>query len=106
MALVVFKLLTDDELNSFRATGEFAGTALDLRDGYIHMSSDMAQVNRVLGKYYRGVSPVHLLHIRTETLDALRYEPIANGDVYPHQYGRLVFDRDVVSVDTLPNNCD
>lgn len=93
--MLAYKLLTSEELRLFQETNEFHGTDLDKRDGFIHMSSTAEQYNRVLKKYYAGISPVHLVHIRLAQLDNLKFEKISNGDIYPHQYGKLVYDRDV-----------
>jgi uncharacterized protein (DUF952 family) len=65
--------------------------------------SSVQDSNRVLKKYYVGVPEVFLVHIRTRDLTDLRYEAISNGDIYPHQYGTLVFARDVEKVETLSN---
>jgi uncharacterized protein (DUF952 family) len=99
--IYAFKLLTQEELDQFQETGEFSGTPLDNKDGYIHMSSNPPQYNRVLKKYYTGKSPVYLLHIRTSKLENLKYERISNGDVYPHQYGKLLYTRDVDKIETV-----
>ncbi len=98
---IVYKLLTNDELQLFQKTGEFCGTPLDLKDGYIHMSSNSNQYERVLKKYYVGVSPVNLVHIKTNQLEHLKYEKISNGDIYPHQYGKLQFVRDVHQIEII-----
>lgn len=90
-AVVVYKILLESELDEFVATGEFIGTALDLRDGYIHMSSTEEQMTRVKNKYYKD-QKVYLLKIDSSKLDNLKYEPISNGDLYPHQYGKLMLD--------------
>lgn len=84
----IYKILTPGELKIFNETSEFAGTPLDIRDGYIHMSQNMAQVERVKNKYYKD-QKVYLLHINVNTLENLKYETISNGDIYPHLYGIL-----------------
>lgn len=98
---VAYKLLTSEELQLFQETGQFAGTPLDIKDGYIHMSSNAEQYNRVLKKYYAGVSPVHLVHIRLSQLENLKFEKISNGDIYPHQYGNLFYERDVAKIEIV-----
>lgn len=88
---IVYKILLKDEWENFQLDKEFLGTLLDLRDGYIHMSSTQEQMKRVKQKYYTGVE-VYLLQIDSNKLDNLKYEPISNGDVYPHQYGKLLIE--------------
>ena len=90
-----FKILNVNEWNDFQQTGEFFGTLLDLKDGYIHMSSTKEQMERVKNKYYKDTQ-IYLLTIDLTKLDAVKFEPISNGDIYPHQYGILKLT-DVIS---------
>jgi uncharacterized protein (DUF952 family) len=87
----VYKILLKDEWDTFQASGEFLGTQLDLKDGYIHMSSTEEQMLRVKNKFYKD-EQVYLLKIDLSKLDNLKYEPISNGDLYPHQYGKLMLE--------------
>lgn len=96
---VIYKILTEKELNIFKISGEFNGTLLDIKDGYIHMSSTEEQVKRVKNKYYQN-EKVYLLEIDASKLDNLKYEKISNGDIYPHQYGKLLLE-DVISTSYL-----
>jgi uncharacterized protein (DUF952 family) len=88
--IIIFKILTQEEWSEFKNIGEFKGTNLDIRDGYIHMSKNMEQVNRIKNKYYKD-SQVILLHINSLLLpfDNFKYDSISNGDTYPHLYNVL-----------------
>ena len=55
------------------------------------MSSTKEQMDRVIEKYYKSIS-VYLLKIDLSKLSDVRFEPITNGDIYPHQYGTLPFN--------------
>lgn len=90
-----YKILTIVEFQKFMKDGKFLGTSLDLKDGYIHMSSTKQQMERVKNKYYKD-EEVYLLEIDLTRLDNVKFEPISNGDLYPHHYGILKFS-DVVS---------
>eukprot|EP01040_Poterioochromonas_malhamensis_P016575 gene16575-18854_t len=98
-SVIVYKILLKSEWEQFQETKEFVGTPLDLRDGYIHMSFTEDQMKRVKEKYYKDTE-VYLLHIDSSKLDHLKYEPISNGDLYPHQYGKLVLEH-VVRVNLM-----
>lgn len=87
----IYKILTQDEFKQFKKEQIFKGTLLDLKDGYIHMSKNIEQVNRVKNKYYKD-SQVILLHINANMIPNLVYEKISNGDTYPHLYEELLFD--------------
>lgn len=88
---IVYKILLKPEWEKFQELKEFAGTNMDLKDGYIHMSSTEEQMTRVKQKYYKD-EEVYLLQIDSNKLDKLKYEPISNGDLYPHQYGKLLLE--------------
>ncbi|TDE16917.1 DUF952 domain-containing protein [Actinomadura sp. 6K520] len=80
------------------------GRTLD-EEGFVHCSSDMAQVDGVLGRFYTGVprSDLVLLVIDVSRLDApVRYEP-AGDEVFPHVYGPIPVSA-VIDVRSLPGN--
>ena len=47
----VYKICTKSEWNEAKQNNIFKGTALDLKDGYIHFS-DKDQVKQTLNKFY------------------------------------------------------
>lgn len=61
-------------------------------EGFIHFSTGR-QLLRTAEKYYHGDQHVVLLVIDPLKLAAeLRYEPIADGQEFPHLYGELNLD--------------
>jgi len=94
----VYKILTDAEMTAFKASGIFKGNLADNKDGYIHLS-EKSQVERVIEKYYKDVSPLWVAEFRgTDFLDKLKWEPASNGDLYPHLYGSFLKYVDVARV--------
>ncbi|NEA27580.1 DUF952 domain-containing protein [Actinomadura bangladeshensis] len=80
------------------------GRTLD-EEGFIHCSSDMAQVDGVLGRFYTGIDrdDLVLLVIDVSQLDVpVRYEPVGD-DVFPHIYGPIPVSA-VIGVRSLPGN--
>ncbi|NKZ03088.1 DUF952 domain-containing protein [Actinomadura latina] len=74
-------------------------------EGFIHCSSDMAQVDGVLGRFYAGVprEDLALLTIDVSRLDVpVRYEP-AGDELFPHVYGPIPVSA-VIDVGSLPEN--
>ncbi|WP_131737272.1 DUF952 domain-containing protein [Actinomadura roseirufa] len=66
------------------------GRTLD-EEGFIHCSSDMAQVDGVLGRFYTGVdrADLVLLVIDADALGSpVRHEP-AGDELFPHVYGPI-----------------
>ena len=92
---IVYKILEENEWTNFFKEKKFLGTNLDLKDGYIHMSSTQEQIERIREKYYKDKTAL-LLHINLNKLietNKLKYEPISNGDLYPHLYDHLSIDQ-------------
>ena len=80
------------------------GRTLD-DEGFVHCSSDMAQVEGVLGRFYTGVprSDLVLLVVDAASLEApVRYES-AGDEVFPHVYGPIPIAA-VIDVRSLPEN--
>ncbi len=109
---VVYKIVVGADAARFRADGSYAGSALDLRDGYIHLST-ASQLRQTLALHYKGASGLAVLGVAVESLpaDALRWEPSRGGQLFPHLYAALpwasvvedfVVDVDAAGVSTLP----
>jgi len=91
----VYKIFTEDEWASFQATGEFSGSADDIRDGFIHLStSDQTEV--VIKKFFAGKNPLFIAEFSDpELLRNLTWEVSASGQTYPHLYNRYLMSGDV-----------
>jgi len=62
------------------------------REGFIHFSTGL-QLLRTANKFYFGNQQVVLLVVNPAKLAAeLRYEPIEDGQEFPHLYGDLNLD--------------
>ena len=88
----VVKLLRAAEWASFDAAGSFAGSADDVRDGFIHLSTpEQAVVTRE--KYFAGEAGLVEVTCDADALgDALRWEPSRGGALFPHLYRVLLRD--------------
>lgn len=105
MSPTIYKILTRPEWEAARAAGRFTGSAVDLKDGYIHFST-AAQAGETARRYFSGVADLVILAVPTEPLAAaLRWEPSRGGDLFPHLYADL--DCALVgAVIDLPLNAD
>ena len=84
-----FKILTAAEWAGFQAEGRFEGSAVDLADGFIHLSA-ADQVGGTLARYFAGQSGLALVEIDLTTLgEAVRWEESRGGALFPHVYGIL-----------------
>jgi len=89
---LLYKIFRPKEWQNFREVGVFAGSAHDLRDGYIHLSGG-AQLARTLAKHFAQDASVIVAEIDAPRLNgALRWEPAADGTLFPHLYAPLRMD--------------
>ena len=89
----IYKILRQHEWNAALAGGAFAGSADDLRDGFIHFSS-ARQVPGTAEKHFADERDLVLLAVDSATLGAvLRWETSRGGEKFPHLYGRLALKR-------------
>jgi uncharacterized protein (DUF952 family) len=92
----IIKLLHPAEWAAFQAAGQFSGSADDLRDGYIHLSTP-EQTPITAAKYFAGVEGLMAIGFDSSALGAeLRWEPSRNGELFPHYYSVLRIE-DVIS---------
>jgi uncharacterized protein (DUF952 family) len=85
----VFKIVSALAWASAAASGAFAGSADDIRDGFIHLSS-AAQVQGTLKKYFAGQSGILVVAFDARALAPhLKWEPSRGGELFPHYYGLL-----------------
>lgn len=70
-------------------TGTFAGSPVDLADGFIHFSA-ADQVEETARRHFAGQRDLLLVAVKAEGLgDALRWERSRGGALFPHLYGPL-----------------
>jgi uncharacterized protein (DUF952 family) len=85
----VFKLFRAPEWQAFEAEGRSAGAPIDLRDGFVHLST-AAQVEETARLHFAGVEGLMLVALDEARLGPdLRWEPSRGGDVFPHLYREL-----------------
>ena len=67
----------------------FRGSAVDLRDGFIHFST-ASQVRQTAAEHFAGAGDLVLVAVDEARLGpSLRYERSRGGDMFPHLYGSL-----------------
>ena len=88
---MISKIVTRDEWEAARKSGEFHGAAIDLKDGYIHFST-ASQVRETAAKHFADQDGLYLVAIDETVLgDQLKWEPSRGGALFPHLYGTLPF---------------
>lgn len=98
---MIYKILRPAELAAFVAAGSTAGSADDVRDGFVHFST-ASQAAETAGKYFPGEEGLWLLACDEAGLGkALRWEPSRGGALFPHLY-RPLMRLDVAWIRPLP----
>jgi uncharacterized protein (DUF952 family) len=86
---IAYKIFSMAEFEAFRRDGVFVGSAADVADGFIHLSS-ATQVEGTLARHYGGRTDLILATVNLAALgDAVRWEESRGGVLFPHVYGVL-----------------
>lgn len=89
MSRVAYKLVDRAEWDAALAAGAYAGSAVDLADGYIHMST-AAQLAETARRHYAGKTGLVLVEVALAPLgEALKWEASRGGDLFPHLFAPL-----------------
>jgi uncharacterized protein (DUF952 family) len=101
----IYKIVAADLWRAAKDSGVFAGTGIDLTDGFIHLST-AAQARRTAQLFFAGQDNLVLVAVDEASVgEALKYEPSRDGDLFPHLYGPLPLTA-VLSVRPLPLGAD
>ena len=86
---IAFKIVDAMAWAAAQASGAYAGSAVDLADGYIHLSTE-PQLAETAAKHYAGRSGLLLLTVDLPRLgETVVWEPSRGGALFPHIYGPL-----------------
>ncbi|MDP1564240.1 MAG: DUF952 domain-containing protein [Pirellulaceae bacterium] len=85
----VYKIMTAGQWDRLRTDGVWAGSEVDLRDGFVHLST-WEQVPGTLEKHFGGQSDLQLVGVPEESVrHELRWEVSRGGQEFPHLYREL-----------------
>ncbi len=85
----VYKIVSRAEWDAAVRAGVFKGAAIDLKDGYIHLST-AAQAPETARLHFAGQSGLVLVRLEAGRLGgALRWEPSRGGQLFPHLHATL-----------------
>ena len=88
----VYKVLRASEWQEAQTRGVITGSADDLRDGFIHLST-RSQLAGTLERHFAGETGLVVLEIAADRVrEVLQWEPSRGGALFPHLYGVLPFD--------------
>jgi uncharacterized protein (DUF952 family) len=98
---LIYKICTASEWREAEAAGVYRGSAVDLKDGFIHFST-AEQARETAAKWFAGQPDLVLVAVDADALgDKLKWEPSRGGALFPHLYDPLPL-KAVQRVDALP----
>jgi len=99
--MLVFKIFRAEVWDAFERAGATAGEAIDVADGFIHLST-AEQAPATAARHFAGEDGLILVALDSEALgEPLTWEPSRDGALFPHLYRDLRLD-DVVWAMPLP----
>jgi uncharacterized protein (DUF952 family) len=85
----IYKICRASEWNAAITAGQYLGSEIDRRDGFIHFST-AEQVAETARRHFAGQTDLVLVAVDETGLGPrLRYEPSRGGQLFPHLYGPL-----------------
>ena len=89
MTGVIYKICERAAWDAAQRSGTFTGSAVDMRDGFIHLST-VAQVRETAAKHFAGAADLVLIAVDAGALrDRVKWELSRGGDLFPHLYDAL-----------------
>ncbi len=99
---LIYKILPRAEWEAACAKGLFEGSAIDLKDGFIHFSA-ADQWAETLARHFAGQPDLLLVAVDADALGPeLKWEVSRGGALFPHLYGAMPTDL-AVSVVSVPD---
>jgi uncharacterized protein (DUF952 family) len=97
----IYKICTAAEWDEAERAGAYRGSAVDVKDGFIHFST-AEQAAETAAKWFAGQRDLVLVAIDADALgDRVKWEPSRGGALFPHLYGELDL-KAVLRIDPLP----
>jgi uncharacterized protein (DUF952 family) len=85
----IYKICDAAEWAEAEGAGEFRGSAVDVADGYIHLST-ASQVAETAAKHFARRPGLVVVAVAAEGVSGfLKWEPSRGGALFPHLYGAL-----------------
>jgi uncharacterized protein (DUF952 family) len=85
----IYKVASREVYDASLEAGSFVGQPIDLRDGYIHLSS-AGQLGETIRLHFAGLADQVLFQVPCAALgEALRWEASRGGDLFPHLFATL-----------------
>jgi uncharacterized protein (DUF952 family) len=85
----IYKIMPAHDWAAAEKQGRFEGSPVDVRDGFIHLST-AGQVEETAGRHFAGQTDLVLIAFdEAELGESLVFEPSRGGALFPHLYAPL-----------------
>ena len=86
---LIYKIVDSKVWAEAAKVGVFKGAAIDLKDGYIHLSS-AEQAEATARLHFAGIENLLLVAFKPATFgETLKWEASRGGSLFPHVYANL-----------------
>jgi uncharacterized protein (DUF952 family) len=86
---LVYKVCSKDQWKEAVRVGFFSGSAVDAKDGFIHLSTK-EQLKETVLKHFKGQENLLIICFSVSKIeDKLKWEISRNEELFPHYYGNL-----------------
>jgi uncharacterized protein (DUF952 family) len=86
---LVYKVCSVSEWEEANKTNFFLGSAIDIKDGFIHLSTK-DQLEVTVSKHFAGQTKLLLIGFDIKVIkSSLKWEKSRDGDLFPHFYGKI-----------------
>ena len=86
---LIYKICEQVTWRAALAAGQYRGSAVDERDGFIHFST-AEQLAETAAKHFAKQAGLVLVAVDVDALGGrLKWEPSRGGDLFPHLYAAL-----------------
>lgn len=100
MSDFIYKIVDCQTWQTAELAGEFAGSGIDVTDGFIHFST-AEQTQETADKHFSGRADLMLVKVDSNSLgESLVWEESRGGAMFPHLYGKLSMES-VVAATTI-----
>jgi uncharacterized protein (DUF952 family) len=87
--VTIYKICERAQWRAAEAAGQYRGSAVDERDGFVHFST-ATQLAETASKHFAKATDLILVAVDTAALGKdLRWEASRGGDLFPHLYAAL-----------------
>jgi uncharacterized protein (DUF952 family) len=87
--VTIYKICERAQWRAAEAAGQFRGSGVDERDGFIHFST-AAQLAETATKHFAGQKDLMLVAVDAGAFGAaLKWEKSRGGDLFPHLYAAV-----------------